>query len=240
MTSEDAQCYGQVSPAPASVAGMTQTRGRPRVSQSPTGRGTAQDILDAAARLVSTHGLAATSTHAIAQQAGIRQATLYHHFAGKNEIVATLLLGTVSPSVRAAEALLGRPEPARVRLWTLCERDCRLLAEAPYNLGSLYLLPEITAAEFGEFHALRRRLFEAYLDLVSGCAADDPPAVTDQVFGLVESVILLRRRAPERVTAATPALLAGAALRLVGVPGGGLAAIARRGAALRDALELPV
>ena len=51
--------------------------GRPRATGEPAGD-SRQDLLDAAAALFIDHGYAATSTRAIADRAGLRQASLYH------------------------------------------------------------------------------------------------------------------------------------------------------------------
>ncbi|WP_129336608.1 TetR/AcrR family transcriptional regulator [Cellulomonas endophytica] len=219
---------------------MPRATGRPRTAgTSPTGRGTREDILHAGARLFCTVGYGSTSTHALAEVAGVRQATLYHHFAGKYAVLLELLLGTVQPSLDAARALLIRPEPAPARLWALAAGDVRLLCAGEDNLGALYLLPELDDERFAPFHERRRELEDAYRLLVAGCVPDGPvveappvlpdvPAVpegaasdvahrTALVLGLVESVILQRRRAPETLDARTPAAVADAALAVLGL-----------------------
>jgi AcrR family transcriptional regulator len=211
---------------------MPEPRGRPRTVESPTGLGTAEDVLHAAGQLFSARGFAATSTHAIAQVAGIRQASLYHYFASKNEILLRLLTGTVSPSVETARTLLVTEAPASARLWALCAWDARLLVEDRFNVGSLYLQPEVDDDYFAEFHALRRELREAYARLVIDAAGPGAAVLTDLVLGLVESVILLRRRDPGGVDAQTPGLVADGALRLVFVTEQETGAAHRRGAEL--------
>lgn len=211
---------------------MPLTRGRPRTVESPTGLGAAEDVLHAAGALFSAHGYSATSTHAIALAAGIKQASLYHYFASKNEILLRLLTGTVSPSVETARRLLAVEAPAAARLWALCAWDARLLVEDPHNVGSLYLQPEVDDDYFVEFHALRHELRQAYADLVTACGGEYAPVVPDLVLGLVESVILLRRRDPASVNRQTVELVADGALRLVPVTEPQLDAARRRGAAL--------
>ena len=46
-----------------------------------------QRILDSTAELVIEHGVAGVAQRQIAGRVGIRAASLYHHFASKNEIV---------------------------------------------------------------------------------------------------------------------------------------------------------
>src|SRR3954467_1510386 len=158
-------------------AARTSPTGRPRAGgSSPTGLGTRADILQASAQLFGTVGYGSTSTHAIAREAGIRQASVYHHFAGKHEILLTLLTGTVQPSLDTARMLLARDEPAAARLWALCVSDVRLLTSGSVNVGSLYLLPEVDDARFAPFSDLRAELEESYRRLI---AASQPAARTE-------------------------------------------------------------
>ncbi|MFD1715022.1 TetR/AcrR family transcriptional regulator [Amnibacterium flavum] len=196
---------------------MPRTVGRPRGSESPTGLGATQDILFASAKLFARSGYGSTTTHAIAEAAGLRQPSIYHHFGGKKEILLALLLGTVQPSLDVAEALLADPRPAPARLWALCASDIALLSGGEVNLGELYLLPELGDPIFAPFHGLRDQLVAAYRQLVNACDHPDPELGASLVIGLVESIILLRRRAPESIDENTPAAFADAALRMLGL-----------------------
>jgi len=202
---------------------MARRPGRPRASGDPSGdRDTRQDVLAAAAALFCTVGFTATSTRAIAERAGVRQATMYHHFAGKDALLLELLLGTVRPSVELADALAGSSEDPARRLWTLARADVQLLLGGELNLGALYVLPEIAGEQFAAFHALRDQLRARYTDL----AAQAEEAVTGErsavpgpgplVFGLVESVILRRRDEPDVDLEGVADAVADGVLRLVG------------------------
>ncbi len=177
------------------------TCGRPRSQERRRPGATARDeVLDAAAELFTTLGVAATSTRQIAESVGVRQASLYHHFRTKDEILATLLDATVAPSVTAARRLCGRPEPPAVLLHALVWLDARLLWDSPHNLGILYLLPEVRDRRFGGFHRRRAELRAAYRDLAervaaAGATPSSVPDVVidpDVVFRLVETLPNLR------------------------------------------------
>ncbi|WP_105366705.1 TetR/AcrR family transcriptional regulator [Mycobacterium sp. ITM-2016-00316] len=180
----------------------TPASGRPRLEERKRPGKTARDeVLDAAAELFTTLGVAATSTRQIAEAVGIRQASLYHHFRTKNDILASLLSGTVVSSLKAAHQLRERSEPAVVLLHALSYLDCRLLWDSPWNLGILYLLPEVRDPQFDEFHRQRTELRNAYHDLSRRVLAElDPPAPDtldvgvdgDVVFRLVETLPNLR------------------------------------------------
>ncbi|NYV76669.1 TetR/AcrR family transcriptional regulator, partial [Streptomyces sp. UH6] len=204
----------------------TRRVGRPRVQERPAGGPEPRDeVLAAAAELFTVHGYTATSTRTIAERAGLRQASLYHYFDGKEAILADLLEGTVRPSLEVAGGLVSRTEaPAEARLWALCHSDAALLCDGPHNLGALYLLPEVDTERFAGFHRLRSELKSCYTDLLAATAPgavlgpEDLALRADLVFGLTESVILIRRADPARVPGALAAATADAALRVAGVP----------------------
>lgn len=61
--------------------------GTARIDRNPGARA----VLDAAARLLRHRGYEATTTRAIAREVGIQAASIYHHFASKDEIVETVM-----------------------------------------------------------------------------------------------------------------------------------------------------
>ncbi|AQZ70246.1 TetR family transcriptional regulator [[Actinomadura] parvosata subsp. kistnae] len=206
--------------SPVRKVGRPRAVARPRSGLSPR-----EEILAAAAELFTTHGYAATTTRALAERAGIRQASLYHYFGGKEDLLAELLESTVRPSLEAVGALAGAtPEE---RLWELCHRDARLLCSGPYNLGALYLLPEVRTERFAGFRGMREELKGVYGRLLAetpaGAALEpaDRELRTDLLFALIEGVILIRRDTPGELAAGVietlAAATADAALRLAGV-----------------------
>lgn len=200
--------------------------GRPRAQQRPeSGLSAREELLAAAAELFTTHGYTATTTRALAERAGMRQASMYHYVGGKEDLLAELLEGTVTPSLTLARRLLADgTRPAEARLWELCRSDAELLCAGPHNLGALYLLPEVASPRFAGFHQARAALKSAYTDLLAAtapCAALPPPALAlrgDLLFALVEGLILVHRTSPARPVPALAAAAADAALRLAGVP----------------------
>lgn len=199
--------------------------GRPRAAQrADSGLEPRAELLVAAAELFTTHGYAATTTRAVAERAGMRQASMYHYVSGKEELLAELLESTVTPSLAYARELLADDAtPAGERLRALCRADVELLCAGPHNLGALYLLPEVHAERFAGFRAVRSELKDAYRQLIA--ATDAGGALgkgelelrTDLVFGLIESVILIHRSEPERPVGEFARATADAALRIAGV-----------------------
>lgn len=200
--------------------------GRPRAAQRPdSGLSARDELLGAAAELFTTLGYAATTTRSVAERAGMRQATMYHYFGGKEDLLAELLESTVAPSLTLARGLLAdHDRPAEDRLWELCRSDVQLLCGGPHNLGGLYLLPEVRSERFTGFHRTRADLKDTYGSLLTATAPGarlDPAERalrTDLVFGLIESVILVHRSDPARPVESFASATADAALRIVGVP----------------------
>ena len=167
-------------------------RGRPRLEQSRRpGKNAREEILDAAAELFTDLGYASTSTRRIADAVGVRQASLYHHFATKDDILDALLTGTVDKPLRLAAELLGEQGPAAPRLHALIVADVTQLCASRWNLGALYLLPELRLDRFERFRLLRAELRGRYRSLAAEVIAEyDGPADADDLpFRLVESVI---------------------------------------------------
>lgn len=60
-------------------------------SRSPSPADTRQRLLDAAARVFARHGLAGSTTRAIAEEAGVNEVTLFRHFQTKDGLLAAVV-----------------------------------------------------------------------------------------------------------------------------------------------------
>jgi len=200
---------------------QTDRRGRPRlVASRRPGNSARDEILDAAAELFTTIGYAATSTRRIAESVGIQQASLYHHFAAKDDILDALLAGTVDTSVALAAELLAEGGPGAPRLHTLVVADATQLCGGSWNLGTLYLLPELRVERFAAFRRRRGQLRDYYREMSRVVIAehDGPAEADDFAFRLVEAVIN-RRSDDGACPPEYPWATAEAALRVLGCVG---------------------
>jgi AcrR family transcriptional regulator len=196
-------------------------RGRPRLERSRRpGKTAREEILDAAAELFTTHGYANTSTRRIADAVGVRQASLYHHFATKDDILDALLAGTVDEPLRLAAELLEEDGAAAARLHALIVADVAQLCRSTWNLGALYLLPELRVDRFEQFRLDRAELRDRYRRLATAVIDEchGPQDSTDLPFRLAESVI--NRRSDDGVCPPEqPWVTADGALRTLGFRG---------------------
>jgi len=202
---------------------MPLTRaGRPRLTAQRRPGTTARDeILDAAGELFTTQGYAATSTRHIAESVGIRQASLYHYFKTKDDILCALLSQTVSPTLSFIPAL-DEVRPAMTaaqRLHALAVFDGRQLMCGRWNLGALYLLPELRGAGLEPFSSDRERLRRHYLALSRTIAEDTgvDAAAADLPFRLVEALVNMWSTPPGPQRDELPEHVADACVRVVGV-----------------------
>jgi AcrR family transcriptional regulator len=196
------------------------------------------EILDAAAGLFATYGYTATSTRAIAVEVGLRQASLFHYFARKDEILSELLDRTLRPTLEGVHRHQLEEYEPELALWLLVRADVANLCRGPHNLGALQLLPEVQDPQFDWFWRRRHKLFRIYSRYIargyaSGAFPEaDRRTAADVIFGLVESVITAEDSFRRRGT--TPAVIADAALRICGVSPSRVRVIGRRARGFGD------
>ncbi|MGH3976811.1 MAG: TetR/AcrR family transcriptional regulator, partial [Pseudonocardiaceae bacterium] len=230
-----------VSPPP--IGPRRRRPGRPRLVPDQLPGSPREQVLEAAARLFTTKGYAATSTREIAEAVGIRQASLYYYFAGKGEIVTELLSRTIRPTVEAVariESLADDPETA---LNLLAITDVRTLARASHNVGSLYRAADVAQVEgFDEFVAARDELAGTYARLAASIARPellDPIGATRLGQKLVHSVeeVIGIRTAGHLVGIDEAAWIASSCLRLCGVDDARIELATKTASTLLDHLD---
>ena len=99
-------------------------------------------------------------------------------------------MGAVRP-LRVSVVLLTDRGPAAARLHLLVATDVDQLCASRWNLGALYLLPELRVPRFEKFHLVRAELRTHYRTLSQQVIAecDGHVDAVDLPFRLVESVI---------------------------------------------------
>ncbi len=119
-----------------------------------------EEILNAAAQIISQKGYHAASMQDIAEAVNLQKGSLYHHVASKQEILALLLDKTLDMLIQRLETVLAQPLPPDQQL---------LLAIADYlttilehkELASVLLLEHRSLdPEHAARHLPRRQRFE--------------------------------------------------------------------------------
>jgi AcrR family transcriptional regulator len=203
---------------------MTVARaGRPRLtSQRRPGTTARDEILDAAGELFTTTGYTGTSTRTIAEAVGIRQASLYHYFKTKDDILCALLSQTVTPTLSFIPNLMTADPTlsAAEHLHALAAFDGHQLLNGRWNLGALYLQPELQVARLEPFWSDRERLRRHYLALSTAVASETgvDEAAAELPFRLVESLVSMWSDHSCGDRAALPMHVADACMRVLGLP----------------------
>lgn len=206
----------------------TTGAGRPRLTtKKRPGETAREEILDAAAELFTTRGYTNTSTRMIADAVGMRQASLYHHFSNKDELLDSLLSGTVDEPLAVGRAVRDSDATAAVKVYALAWFDADQLSRSRWNLGALYLLPELREERFETFREHRYALMDLYASLASSMleeiGADAAPGAEDLPFRLVETVVNGRADVENGRTGFSEQyaeVIAEAAVRVLGWTGG--------------------
>lgn len=218
--------------------------GRPRLVPSNTAAPPREQVLHAAAQLFVTKGFAATSTREIADKVGIRQASLYYHFSGKDEILAELLERSVRPTVDRVDQIeqLTASASPETALYLLALVDIHTLAGAPDNIGMLATHPDVTSSEaFDAFRSIRAELATAYGRIATQAAAPgaataaEPSHLGEMLMHLVEVTTSIRGSGVA-IDDATATVIASTCLRACGIPDSHIVAAAASAAALIDGL----
>ncbi len=170
------QAHSALKPAPSKTdARRTVTRER---------------ILYEASNLFAAMGYHATTTREIARAVGIRQPSLFHHFASKPEIMQALLTYDLD-AFSFVESLAGEEGPAAVRLYRYLREDVALVARSPYNLSGLYTDEVMGDPDFAPWAERSDRLHAAVERIVRDGVTSgefvpmDPVLVREAIAGIL-------------------------------------------------------
>jgi AcrR family transcriptional regulator len=157
------------------VVAPTQATGSSRVSRRRDRR--KAEIMRVTLRVLSTSGYQGTSLEEVAERTDIAKATIYHYFAGKDELVAAALESLTTDVLDHLEHVgAGAAEAAALEhLRILIREQLHVLNELYPEAGKLFSFPTSWPAEHSEaMKAMRRRhdaIFRAVVE--RGVAADE-------------------------------------------------------------------
>ncbi len=197
---------GEPAAGVAEVGGPTRRRSR------------RQEILDIAVELFATRGYHGISMDDIGGAAGVTGPALYHHFAGKEAMLAAALTPVSQQLLAGARAITTqRPSDPRAELAALVEFhvDFALTNSAVIAL-QLHELARLPTEPRHEIRRLQRLYVEEWVDVLTavraGLPRDEARVLAHAAFGLMNSTPFLseevdRRRCAELLRAATLASL---------------------------------
>ena len=151
------------------------------------GATTRERILVEASRLFAVRGYFGTSTRDIAEAVGIRQPSLFFHFANKQAIVEELLRYSVERPSSIARQLRRIDAPAAVRIYRYIWFDTGHLLQSPYDLTGVHRDEIIEAPDFEIWRRKAQQLRLDIQDLVrqgrsDGTLRDVHPTLTQELI----------------------------------------------------------
>lgn len=171
-----------------------------------TEEGTKERILREASKLFARKGYTGTSTREIAAAVGVRQPSLFHHFATKREILETLLAYSVEEAAEKARRVADGDGPAAERLYRFVFEDTAFLCGSPYDLSGVHVSEIMQDRDFAYWHGRLEHLHEAIRDMVrqgvrSGEFVEVDPAFAQEMITAM-NIVNIRRysgRPPDSV-----------------------------------------
>jgi len=115
---------------------MSPSRPAP-AARDPAAAATRSALLDAAAARFGRFGPRKTTMAEVAREAGLSRATVYTHFASKEDLYAALLERATERFVAGLEACIAGPGDAREKLRGVVGIAHRIYAQNPLLLGAL-------------------------------------------------------------------------------------------------------
>ena len=142
-------------------------RGRPRLQPNHSDEDPAEQILRVAAEAFATKGFAGTSLAEIAAGVGLQRASLYHHFASKDAMLAEIARRHLEPLLGLVDRLSVDDRAPALQLYRCLRIDLRHMLRAPDDLGALFHLPEVRdRGRFGELWAAVDRIQAVWTDWI--------------------------------------------------------------------------
>ncbi|NJQ02043.1 TetR/AcrR family transcriptional regulator [Streptomyces zingiberis] len=127
---------------------------------------TRRRILTEAALLFRRHGYRGTSTRQIAEAVGVKQPSLFHHFANKQSILEELLAISLDPSLAEAREAVTAEGPVARRLYDYVLWDLTTLHRLPFALSGIYAHDVLQEPALAPWGAKLEALYAALRDLI--------------------------------------------------------------------------
>jgi len=179
---------------------------------------TSETILTVAATLFSRKGFHGTSTREIAEAVGIRQPSLFHHFASKTEMARALFEYDFRRSPLLRGELPARDASPARQLYELVYNEVLVESTSRYDLRGLFLSSLADEPEFLQYRQAydgARAAVQAVVErgIASGDFVDQNPQLVVEVIEAVLNQAI--RWAGEDRDLGTPDAVAAMVLRMV-------------------------
>ncbi len=147
---------------------VPRRRGRPRSSVGPGGAADPREaIVAAASALFAAAGVEAVTMAQIAEQAGLKQSSIYYWFRSKSEILVNILERVNRIPLDIVQRELAAEGPVPERLYRLVREDVLALCGFPFDINEIHRMAGRAPADFAAYFAERARLDDEVEALVA-------------------------------------------------------------------------
>lgn len=205
---------------------------------------TSERLFDVAAQLFCERGYTVTTTREIAAAAGIRQASLYYHVSGKEDLLYRICLSSLEELLAEVEAALAAASDPLERIEALARTHLRtILRHQMWHLTMLTELRALSGSHRTEVVALRRQYADRVRSVLEAAQASGAVRSDISARYLYLALLNILNRAvrwfrpgeslseDELAGIFTSVYLRGAAARRMGVPAGSKRESAKKPAA---------
>lgn len=163
---------------------------------------TRERLIETTRDLLWERGYAATSPRTIMADSGVGQGSMYHHFAGKEDLAVEALDGSAARLVAAADRIFDEDVPATDRLVSYLTRQRDVMRGCPVGR----MTGDADALESDRLHHIVRETFahvrtriaetiRAGVDSAEFAPDTDADALADTVLAVVQGGYVLARAA---------------------------------------------
>jgi AcrR family transcriptional regulator len=205
------------------------------------GLSTRERILREASQLFAAKSYFGVSTHMIAAKVGIRQPSLFYHFASKTDIARELLVLDLEPPNEMVAWLADADASPAARIYAYVVFETQHVTQSKYNLLGLQRRAVLSDPAFSREHAMEKKLYDRVEKFIATGIRDgelidlDPRLAREMITGLVFNAMRLAHESKLKTPDDFAPTVADFALRallvsqeaLPGVRAGGLDLVAR-------------
>ena len=187
---------------------------------------TREKIMMAGLKLFSHKGLAATSIHDIAAQAGISVGLMYHYYKSKEDLFTELVETAVGSAAESTQIRFASSQPPTEKIRMFSKEVIEDIAQSNW-MSQLYLLmihytlavdlpekaAEIREKGFAPLESLKRTVIEG--QELGEVRTGDPDEMVVMYFATIQGLAISKLTMGERFVLPNPDLLSGLLLKTV-------------------------
>jgi TetR/AcrR family transcriptional regulator len=159
--------------------------GRPRATPGSTSADPRDDIVVAASSLFGSLGIESTTMSRIAEEAGLRQSSLYYYFRSKDEVVAAMVERANVVPLHLVSAVVHEGSSPATQLFRFIRGDVVALCALPFDINEVHRIAARDQTAFASYWTERRTLERRISSIIrAGIAASELRDVDARITAL--------------------------------------------------------